>query len=558
MIDRILGGYRLEEKLGSGAFGTVYRARHVDTDWVMAVKVAKEHRFAELIRDEGKLLAKLVHPNVVRLQHMESGGDTPFVVVEYVDGENLAQTLRNGPMEPKRVLGMARQLLAGLGAAHELGILHLDIKPSNVLIAHDGTAKLADFGLGRLVEQRMLAQSMSGGSLTASMMGSQVSQKDASGGWETVGTIAYMAPEQMRGDEVDCRADLYSLGVVLYEALTCELPVGRFELPGESVEGIPESMDRLLEVLLATRQMKRPGSAAEASALLESATASPAGILTPPPPDPALIIAPPPPPAARIARAQPITVVPLPLAGRPRQGPGSKVAEEIAGPDGGPMVWVPPGEFMMGSNDALCEHEQPVHKVRLTQGFWLGEHTVTNAQYRDFCAATNRVFPTGSQQADDHPVVYVSWDDAMAYCQHHGLSLPTEAEWEYAARGTEGRKYPWGDEWDPSRCCCFQNKGPRGATCPAKAFALSASWCGAVNLAGNVWEWCREWYGASYYRHSPVTDPRGPDHGDFRVSRGGAWSAGITGCRASYRYSLSPSVTTDNRGFRCLLRPTET
>ena len=196
--------------------------------------------------------------------------------------------------------------------------------------------------------------------------------------------------------------------------------------------------------------------------------------------------------------------------------------------DLGEYVWVPAGEFMMGTTgeeaEYVVEHlggkaglladEQPAHTVRITKGFWLGKHEVTNAQYRAFCEATGREFPEESDQGDDHPVVSVSWDDAVAYAEHYGLRLPTEAEWEYAARGPEGQRYPWGDEWNPQKLCWELNTGPGGLTFPVGSFPAGASWVGALDMAGNVWEWVADWYGRDYYASSPVADPRGPSEAE--------------------------------------------
>jgi len=233
---------------------------------------------------------------------------------------------------------------------------------------------------------------------------------------------------------------------------------------------------------------------------------------------------------------------------------GAQAGEEITGPDGGTYVWVPAGEFMMGSEHGQ-EDATPVHRVRITRGFWLGKCEVTNAQYRRSCGATGREFPEDSSQGDDHPVVCVSWDDAWAYCAHHGLRLPTEAEWEYAARGSEGRVYPWGDEWDDGKCCSSDSVGPQGRTQPVGSFPAGASWCGAQDLAGNVFEWCWDWYGTGYYGDSPVADPRGPTAGDYRVLRGGAWLhyAGRSSCVD--RFSYHPRAQNGDLGFRCALTP---
>ncbi len=212
----------------------------------------------------------------------------------------------------------------------------------------------------------------------------------------------------------------------------------------------------------------------------------------------------------------------------------------------------------MGSNDedvayAVPLNLRPVHRVRITKGFWLGKYEVTNAQYRKFCEATGRKFPRGDrriEQGDHHPVVEVRWHDAKAYCDHYGLSLPTEAQWEHAARGPEGRKYPWGDEWDPKKCCNPYNKGPGGRTFPVGSFPEGASWCGALDMAGNVWEWCGDWHGLSQVGF--VDDPTGPATGLLRVLRGGSWRDDSTRYfRGTYRCRNNPSVPTEIYGFRC-------
>ncbi len=237
---------------------------------------------------------------------------------------------------------------------------------------------------------------------------------------------------------------------------------------------------------------------------------------------------------------------------------GTRAGEEIIGPDGGKMVWVPSGEFMMGSLEGEGEdNEHPAHRVRITRGFWLGKCTVTNAQYRQYCRETGAEFPPFSDQADDHPVVSVNWDDVEAYCKHYGLDLPTEAQWEYAARGPEGRKYPWGREWDPRKCCNRANLGPRGRTFPVGSFPEGVSWCGALDMAGNVWQWCRDWWSAKYYANSPDSDPQGPDSGERRVLRGGSWYGDDSKYfRCAFRGAyFVPSNRYFRVGFRCERTP---
>ena len=230
-----------------------------------------------------------------------------------------------------------------------------------------------------------------------------------------------------------------------------------------------------------------------------------------------------------------------------------KLGDTMVGPDRGSLLWVPPGAFDMGTNDGR-ENEKPVHRVTLPVGFWIGQCQVTNAQYRSFCKDAGREFPKDSDQPSDHPVVSVSWDDACAYCAHYELRLPTEAEWEYAARGPESRTYPWGAEWDAAECCNHENQGPGGKTFEVGYFPEGQSWCGALDLAGNVWEWCQDWYGD--YGPDPVSDPPGSAKGDFRVLRGGGWYGDVGDCRSANRYRTNPRNRNDDLGFRVALSKT--
>ena len=263
--------------------------------------------------------------------------------------------------------------------------------------------------------------------------------------------------------------------------------------------------------------------------------------------------------------------------GRPWEPAGTRAGDEIEGPDGGTYVWVPAGEFEMGSEDGDSD-EKPVHKVRITRGFWLGKHEVTNEQYAAFlytfgssedadghelaelhspdCEIQKRagryVVSSGRER---HPVVEVSWYGASEYCRHYGLRLPTEAEWEYAARGPRGAKYPWGDEWHASRCCNDGNRGPRGKAAPVGGLGIDASWCGALGMAGGVWEWCNDWYGEDSFRAASGPDPQGPADGQYRVVRGGGWSSDARHCRSAERFRVTPSLCLDDAGFRPVITP---
>ena len=216
--------------------------------------------------------------------------------------------------------------------------------------------------------------------------------------------------------------------------------------------------------------------------------------------------------------------------------------------DGAEMVWVPGGSFPMGSEDGHLD-ERPAHRVEISQGFWLYRTAVTNAQYERFFKATDHMPPEEpwwGRRRENLPVVNVSWSDARAYCEWAGARLPTEAEWEYAARGEDGKKYPWGNRFPDSSRAVF------GTVCPDAVGSLprGASWCGALDLAGNVWEWCEDWYSSDYYKVSPTIDPSGPETGLLKVLRGGSWSRNLDFLRAATRRGFDPALQTSFLGFR--------
>jgi formylglycine-generating enzyme required for sulfatase activity len=195
----------------------------------------------------------------------------------------------------------------------------------------------------------------------------------------------------------------------------------------------------------------------------------------------------------------------------------------------------------------------PIHKVRITKGFWLAKYEVTIAQWQRYLQETGGQAVPGN----NYPAVRISWDDATAYCKHYGLRLPTEAQWEYAAAGPENRRYPWGNEWDPRNCSNEDNPGPTGFTWPVGSFPQGASWCGALDMAGNVWEWCQDRYDEKYYASSPAEDPLGPDtEDDRRVLRGGSWhNDDPDDFRCAFRGGNAHWLQNVHNGFRCSITP---
>ena len=224
--------------------------------------------------------------------------------------------------------------------------------------------------------------------------------------------------------------------------------------------------------------------------------------------------------------------------------------------DGMVMLDVPAGEFEMGSTEGRSD-EQPVHTVVL-DGFWIDRTEVTNDQYRR-CVEAGVCEPlarNGSRTRDsyyddsaydDYPVIYVSWRQATDYCAWAGGRLPTEAEWEYAARGSDGRTYPWGS--DAPDCDKANYSGCVGDTTAVGSCPAGISWCGALDMAGNVWEWVADWYGN--YPSGRQVNPTGPSSGEYRVLRGGSWLLVPGFVRGANRRRIHPDDSNAHSGFRC-------
>jgi formylglycine-generating enzyme required for sulfatase activity len=217
--------------------------------------------------------------------------------------------------------------------------------------------------------------------------------------------------------------------------------------------------------------------------------------------------------------------------------------------DGTSYVYVPAGKFMMGSND--YDDEKPIHEVELA-GFWIMQTPVTNEQYSKGVAAGACRKPNNQRwnQAEyaQHPVTHVDWQQASDYAAWAGGRLPTEAEWEKAARGTDGRTYPWGNDMPTAQFLNFNYS--KGDTTAVGSYAQGASPYGALDMAGNVWEWTADWYAVDYYENSPAQEPPGPAEGSLRTLRGGSFYNIEDDVRCAYRGYNYPNNRNYNVGFR--------
>jgi formylglycine-generating enzyme required for sulfatase activity/serine/threonine protein kinase len=561
--------YRLVRSLGEGSYGEVYLAQEGHLGRWVTVKLLRrsdDPQAGPRMKDEARLLASVQHPHIVQVEALGEADGRLALVTEFVEGQDLTACL-DGPqrMPASALLEVAQDLASALEAAwNGVGLVHRDIKPGNIRIGLHGHVKLLDFGLAR-------AEDIA---------------REAGSTQQPIGTIAYFPPERF-----DVRAaphpesDVFSLGCVLVRGWTqahfYEEPswawVARLAvspgweryLEGRLVRILPEGLrgsdlHELLLGMLARDPAARPTAAqiwsrCEARlARWEGRTSLRAWCRARAWPE-----------EARAPRPQPES--------RPDPAPGTRRIIDCGGARLD-LVWVPPGRFWMGATRAAGQghdpdaqdDEGPVRQVTLTRGFWLGRHPVTVAQYAAFCAATGRARPEFARPehaVGDLPVTMVDWQDARAFAAWlrapEGLTaaLPTEAEWEWAARGPDGRRFPWGAEPpDPSRACFSPSRqererarAPRGPA-PVGERAAGRSPFGAEDMAGNVWEWCADAWGDE---HVPdLVDPcrRDEDPEALRVVRGGSWLRSSRRLRAAHRFWERPGLRGGSLGFRVLLR----
>ncbi len=258
----------------------------------------------------------------------------------------------------------------------------------------------------------------------------------------------------------------------------------------------------------------------------------------------------------------------------------------VIGKDGGEMVYVPAGYFMLGSNEGESD-EMPMRKIFI-DSFYLDKFEVTNREFKNFVKATHysttaekrgwswvwvgeawekvlgadwrQPLGPGSDASftPNHPVIHMSWWDARSYCEWAGERLPTEMEWEKAARGNSARRYPWGNETPQSHAVYRANfnqggkvKDGFGLTAPVGSFPLGKSPYGAMDMAGNAWEWVADWYDSHFYEWAWYKNPEGPRRGMLKVLRGGSWFEGEDSLRASGRYKAFQIDLLQSFGFRC-------
>jgi serine/threonine protein kinase len=506
-----VAGYVLERRIGEGGMSAVYLA----TDRALGRRVALKVLQPNLVGDagmrrrflrEGRIARLLSHPNVVPVYDVVSDGELVALVMEYVDARTLAEFVASWrgavPLDVAAQIGDG--ILAGLQAAHDQGVVHRDLKPGNVLVEEtDGhlVARIIDFGIARILE-----------GTTYTLSGA------------VLGTCRYMSPEQARSKPVDTRADLYAFGVVLYEVLTGRPPfvdpqpfalmMAHATQPPPPPTSLRPDLPAPLEALLLDCLQKEPDARPQSAEALRQ-------------------------------RLRDV----VPWAG---QAPRRVVTGDA--PNGHHLCSVPAGPFLMGTE----------RRTVWLDAFGVDRFPVTNRQYHAFVTATGyrpddpslflKHWPAGGAPVPsqlDLPVVYVSHGDAVAYANWLGLRLLSEAEWEKAVRGTDGRRYPWGAEPPAAELAWF---GSRKGPAAVGARPAGRSPFGVQDAVGQVWEWTADEDDPTFLREGPTTNPRRPvgPRATTAAVRGGAWMFDdAKALRATARAAFPVGSRMDSVGFRC-------
>lgn len=614
--------YRIDEKIGEGGMGKVYKATHTLMGATVAIKVLRSDFSSDTVerfRREAMAASLLRHPNVLLVRDFVVNKDsrTAYLVMEFLEGSTLRKKMKlQKQIGYKDALTVMKQICAAVNAAHVKGIIHRDLKPENIWILNDElgieSVKVLDFGIAKLkfyTEGRTLTQK-----------------------GKVLGTPSYMSPEHGRGEELDAGSDIYSLGIILYEMLTGDLPfradtdVGilvkhnieplkpmrylRDDMPMEVEEVVRRALEKdrrnrftsALELAqefetslrLADIRITSASDSSYAEDLGSSSNQKKASRLA----------------SGGLSRSvdggEHTTIKSAPKtmlqsqdeavssgsvsnhSSRRRQGSDavsgtrrqrlifiilSIVGLTIAGaiiftfvllgsgdnvlapPEG--MAYVKGGTFTMGTDDPKAEvTNKPANEVRVGD-FFIDINEVTNEDYLRFIQQTGYSAPPHWKDGkfepgkEKLPVVQVSWDDAKSYAEWAGKRLPTETEWEYAARGNKNVIYPWGNTWFPKYCNSSVDE-KQGEPVGAGTYRNGVSWCGLFDMAGNVAEWVEDSY-KPYPRSTLEAEPKGTClQEQCKVFRGGA-----------YLYELREDFAMFNRfydvhglkehwlGFRC-------
>ncbi|MBA2588148.1 MAG: SUMF1/EgtB/PvdO family nonheme iron enzyme [Alphaproteobacteria bacterium] len=502
------------EPVGKGGSSDVFKVFDAELSISLAIKILKQshrgdRRYIESLRSEVLISRRLRHPNICPIHDLYEGDRGVGIVMDLIEGYDLKDWLRKNrgtllDTMPGR-LSLLSKLCAALTVAHSL-ITHRDLKPANIFLRKGDISQpvIMDFGLST-PDDRDSAYQLEGG------------------------TPKYMAPEQfLRLADIDQRADLYALGILAYELLTdgnipaCSLrdvhktgvlPVFQPQdiiPPSTFCAAIPPELDRLILTLIEHDRNKRPGSAAEVGRVLE-----------------------------KVVLLDPFRSL----------SPDDRLA----------TVAIAAGAYIVGEKGGSRAVDQPQKKIRLS-AFQIATTPVINADYRRFMAATGYKGPGLIDHplfgAASHPVVMVSWDDASAYARWAGGRLPTELEWEVAAKaGNAENVFPWGAT--PPQPTHANIDNLCACTTPVGSYRAGHSGQGLMDCCGNVWEWCSDAWDDALLKSlvADSLDPRSAAGGELRAIRGGSFDSPAMTGRNTFRHRVERQTLRADIGFRIVYGP---
>lgn len=611
-----LGRYQIRGEIASGGMGAVYEGIDPAIGRTVAVKTIlpgvlgtpeEAPQLKERLLREARAAGGLAHPNIVTVFDVGEEGGTAYIVMELIQGVTLDKRMQEaGRLPVERALSVLTDAAKALDYAHGKGVVHRDVKPGNIMIRTDGVVKLADFGIAKVT---------SAGTLTAP--------------GNLAGTPCFIAPEQLRGQEATARSDQFSLAVVAWTLLTGSRPFDAEHLAPlvsqilmrdpERSNLLSTAADGVLRRALSKDPGQRFGSCGEFVAELEKACRTEAadgggarrtlwvggaavagfamvGALgffasrpareTKSPVVPTVTATPTAVPV--ITPSVTPTVVPKSTPASTPKPPGKENRGPVAGSvkenpvDGLPYVWIPAGSFQMGCSEGDVEcapDEMPAHRVSIQKGFRMAQTETTVSAFQKYVKAIGRAMPpepvfqgqqlNGGWADGRQPVIGVTYAEARNYCEWAGMRLPTEAEWEYAARAGDSRlRYGAPDEiawyadnsgkqrlnsnqvWRKDQSHYDETLG-QNENGPHAVGGKAANAFGLRDMLGNVWEWVEDWFDTDYYSRSPEVDPPGPPGGLLRVLRGGSWYKGTRFIRASVRHPARGPARNVIFGFRC-------
>ena len=605
------GKYRLESVLGQGAYGITYLAMATMKGDLgnIAVKVAIKEFFSKELNSrrpngmvaeassdslagkysnmflrEAKNLSHLEHDGIVNVLEAFSENNTHYYVMEYVDGGSLDAYIRSkGRLSERETLSLARQIGSALAFMHENKMLHLDLKPKNIMLRADGTLCLIDFGLSKQYEA-------DGEPESSTTIG--------------LGTPGYAPIEQGSSDDRKTFAptlDIYAFGATLFKMLTGKTPPRSSDIFNE---GFPEEALLSLEIseetisairhAMSPRKGDRPQTVEEfLKELVEDRDDIDVGCwdvkethddgsedteltddATPLEEDPSEEK------SNEVPDSEPGKTPAKSLNKRLLYGVAGGLLAAVAavlcilwgvsssekretGYSNGilkvngieyPMVYVPGGSFMMGSEDNDAHsYEKPIHRVTLSS-YYIGKYEVTQDLWEAVMGSNPSYF-----KGNRKPVEQVSWNNCKEFVRKlnsltgQNFRLPTEAQWEFAARGgnsSYGYKYSGSDDIDN---VAWHDSNSKDRT--HNVGTKSPNELGIYDMSGNVYEWCNDWSDTDSggYGSSPVTNPSGPSSGRCRMYRGGSWDTSAWSCRVSYRFAFTPDFRTKTLGLRLCL-----